>query len=221
VDSKSASVVHPAATRQSVPRAVRHSATASASRKRPTNSWRHQVGTPLSPTRRAVSDGTLWVATSCCCSLTALRKPSACAPKPTSPTVASTKRLSAALPATARRSRAWRGASTRKGSITPAVTLIATPATMTPAAPRKRGLLPAVSISAAASSRRISVSLWAPPTASSSSTGLSPTKAAAQRREWPHLPAARAISATAPRLETTATALKAHSPPASPRGAVA
>jgi hypothetical protein len=183
VESNSASVVQPAAMRQSVPRAVRHSAKASATRKPAANTWRHHVGVPLSPIRRAVSAGTLCVATSCCCSPTALRKPSACAPKPSSPTAASANRLSTPLLATARRSRAWRGASTRNGSMTPAVTLIATLATTTPAAARKRGLAPAVSTSAVASRRRMSVSLCAPPTASSSSTGFSPTKAAAQRRE--------------------------------------
>ena len=39
--------------------------------------------------------------------------------------------------------------------------------------------------------------------------------------ECPRRAAARAISATAPRLELTAIALNAHSPPASPSGAVA
>ncbi|MEA2139971.1 MAG: hypothetical protein QOC91_70 [Solirubrobacteraceae bacterium] len=96
-----------------------------------------------------------------------------------------------------------------------------TPTTSAAAAVRKRGLAPAVSASAAASTIISSVSLWAPPTASTSSTGFSPTNAAAQRRECPSLPAARATSAIAARLEATATALNAHSPPASPSGAVA
>ncbi|HXR28809.1 MAG TPA: hypothetical protein VN772_04455, partial [Solirubrobacteraceae bacterium] len=66
MDSSSASVVHPAATRQSAPRAVRHSASANTSTKPARNRWRHQAGVPLRPTRRAVSAGMLWVATSCC-----------------------------------------------------------------------------------------------------------------------------------------------------------
>ncbi len=186
VESSSASVVHPAATRQSAPRAVRHSAKASTAAKTPMNRWRHQLGVPLSPTRRASSAGTLWVATSCCCSPTALRKPRVCAPKPISPSATSASRLSPALPATSRRRRAPGAPSTRKGSTSPAVTLIPTLATTAPAAARKRrwgGWAALVSARAAASSRRISVSLCAPPTASSSSTGFSPTKAAAQRGE--------------------------------------
>ena len=90
-----------------------------------------------------------------------------------------------------------------------------------PAAALKRGLEPAVSTKAAASTSTISVSLWAPPTASTSSTGLRPTNAAAQRRDEPRRPAARATSATAPRLDATASALNAHSAPATPSGATA
>jgi hypothetical protein len=104
------------------------------------------------------------------------------------------------------------------GSARPAVTFTPTPAMSVAAAVRKRGSEPAVSASAPDSASRISVSLCAPPTASTSSTGLSPTKAAAQRRDWPRRPAARATSATAPRLDSTASALNAHSPPDSPSG---
>jgi hypothetical protein len=104
------------------------------------------------------------------------------------------------------------------GSARPAVTFTPTPATSVAAPARKRGAEPAVSTSAPDSASNISVSLCAPPTASTSSTGLSPTNAAAQRRESPRLPAARATSATAPRLLSTASALNAHSPPLSPSG---
>ncbi len=107
------------------------------------------------------------------------------------------------------------------GSVKPAATFTPTLIATVAAAARKRGLWPAVSSSAAASSSRIRVSLCAPPAVSSINTGFSPTNAAAQRRECPSLPAALAISATAPRLEMTATAFKAHSPPATPSGAVA
>jgi hypothetical protein len=96
-----------------------------------------------------------------------------------------------------------------------------TPTASAPSPARKRGLAPAVSASAAASVITISVSLCAPPTASTSSTGFKPTNAAAQRGDWPSLAAARATSATAARLPATAKALNAHSPPASPSGAVA
>jgi hypothetical protein len=183
VESNSASVVQPAATRQSAPRAVRHSAKASTAANAPMYRWRHQFGVPLSPNRRAVSAGTLWVATSCCCSPTASRKLRACVPKPISPSATSTIRARPAVAATCRRSRARGGASSRKGSARPAVILIATPVTSATAAARKRGSAPAVSARAPASSMMISVSLCAPPTASTSSTGFRPTKAAAQRRE--------------------------------------
>jgi hypothetical protein len=127
-----------------------------------------------------------------------------------------------AAPASAcNRSRGERPPSRRNGSASPAVTLTATPATSVAAAARKRGLAPALSSSAPESASRISVSLCAPPTASTSSTGFSPTNAAAQRAECPSLPAARAVSAIAARLETTASALNAHSAPDSPSGAVA
>jgi hypothetical protein len=119
------------------------------------------------------------------------------------------------------RSRPVRAPSTRNGSASPAVTLIATPATSVADAARMRGLVPALSSNAVESASRISVSLCAPPTASTSSTGFSPTNAAAQRAECPSRPAARAISATAARLETTAIALNAHRLPARPSGAVA
>jgi hypothetical protein len=182
VDASSASVVQPAAMRQFAPRAARHNASASTARNAATKRWRHQLGVPLRPRRRAVSAGTLWTATSCCCSPTALRKPSACAPKPITATAASTARLPTALAPTRRLSRARAGASSRKGSASPAVTLTPTPATSVPAAARKRGLAPAVSASAAASASMIRVSLCAPPTASSSSTGFRPTNAAAKRQ---------------------------------------
>ena len=220
MESRSASVVQPAAARQSAPRAVRQSSIASTAMNPATKRWRHHVGVPVSPTRRAVSAGMLWVATSCCCSPTAFRNPSACEPNPTSASAPSASRLAAALASAARRSR--RGAArTRNGSSSPAVTLIPTPATSVAAAALKRGLAPAVSASAAASTSSISVSLWAPPTASTSSTGFRPTKAAAQRREDPRRPAARAISATAARLDATAMPLKAHRAPAMPSGATA
>ncbi len=119
------------------------------------------------------------------------------------------------------RSRLRRGASTTNGRARPAVTFTATPATSTLAAARQRGLVPAVSASATASSNSSSVSLWAPPTASTRTTGLSPTNAAAQRAEWPARAAARAISAIAPRLHSAENAFSTHSPPASPSGAVA
>jgi hypothetical protein len=66
----------------------------------------------------------------------------------------------------------------------------------------------------------ISVSLCAPPTAITSTTGFRPTNATAQRVLCPRSPAARPISAIAARLEQTATALKIHSAAASPSGAV-
>jgi hypothetical protein len=167
----------------------------------------------------------LWVATNCCCSLTAPMNPNACEPKPIKPSTASSARLSPAAPATRRRSRAPDPSPPapriRNGSANPAVTLIPMPATSAAAPARKRGLVPAVSSSAAAKASSSSVSLWSPPTASSSSTGFRPTNAAAKRGEWPCLVAARVTSAIAARLEATASAFKAHSPPASPNGAIA
>ena len=65
------------------------------------------------------------------------------------------------------------------------------------------------------------MSLCAPPTASTSSTGFSPTNAAAHVGECPMRAAARATSATAPRALSTAIALNAHSPPATPSGTIA
>ena len=124
-----------------------------------TKQWRHQLGVPPSPTRRAVSAGKLCVATSCCCSLTAPAKPNACEPKPINPIAATSTRLSAAAATTRRRSRVWRGAINRNGSASPAVTLTAIPATSAAAPARKRGLAPAVNSSAAASASSSSVSL--------------------------------------------------------------
>jgi hypothetical protein len=183
--------------------------------------WRHQLGVPCSPTSRAVSAGMLWVATNCCCSLTALMKPNAWEPKPISPRIASSTKLSPVAPATRRRSRAPCGASIKNGSASPAVTLIATPATSAAAPARKRGFAPAVSSSAAPSASNSSVSLWAPPTASSSSTGFRPTKAAVKRGELPCLADARVTSAIAARLVASARAFNVHNPPASPSGAIA
>jgi hypothetical protein len=183
VESSNASVVHPAAMRQSAPRAVRHSAKASTAANAAMYRWRHQLGVPLSPNSRAVSAGTLWVATSCCCSPTASRKLRACVPKPISPSATSATRPRQAVASACRRSCSRAGASTRKGSASPAVILIATPVTSAIAAARKRGSVPAESASAPASSMMISVSLCAPPTASTSSTGFRPTKATAQRRD--------------------------------------
>jgi len=62
VASSSAIVLQPAATRQSAPRAVRHSANASTTTNAATNRCRHQLGgwaaLPI-PNRRAVSAGKL------------------------------------------------------------------------------------------------------------------------------------------------------------------
>ena len=101
----------------------------------------------------------LWVATNCCCSLTAPMNPNACEPKPIKPSTVSSARLSPAAPAMRRRSRVPDGASIRNGSASPAVTLIPIPATSATAPARKRGLTPAVSSSAAASASSSSVSL--------------------------------------------------------------
>jgi hypothetical protein len=224
VDASSASVLQPAATRQLPPRAVRHSESTSTTRKPATNRWRHQVGVPLRPSRRAVSDGMLCVATSCCCSPIAFRKPSACTPKPITPSNTSASSAAPAARATPARSRPRGVASIRKGSTSPAVSLIPTPATSAHAA--ARGLdptrsAPALRNSAAASASSSSVSLCAPPIARISSTGFRPTNTAAQRADCPRRSAARAINTTAPRLDATAIALNVHSPPASPNGAIA
>jgi hypothetical protein len=217
--------------------------------------WRHQPGVPCSPISRAVSAGRLWVATSCCCSLTAPAKPNACEPKPINPITATSARLSAAAATTRRRSGEMTlsppAPNNRNGSASPAVTLTAIPATSAAAPARKRGLAPAVNSSAAASASSSRVSLWSPPTASSSSTGFRPTKAAVKRAERPpsstvgkpralatlasaaealragrladsaSRPAALLSSAIAARLVATASAFNAHSPPASPSGAIA
>jgi hypothetical protein len=163
VQSSSAKVLHPAATRQSAPRRVRHRAYASTTANAARKQWRHQLGVPCNPNRRAVSAGMLWVATSCCCSLTAPMNPNACAPKPIRPSTASSARPSPAAPATRRRSRvpdpSPPAPSIRNGSANPAVTLIPIPATNATAAARKRGLAPAVSSSAAAKASSSSVSL--------------------------------------------------------------
>jgi len=79
----------------------------------------------------------------------------------------------------------------------------------------------AVSASAMASASSDNVSLCAPPTPSTSSTGFRPTNATDHRGECPARAAARAIRATAPALEITAIALKAHTPPARPSGTIA
>ncbi|MCW3034219.1 MAG: hypothetical protein QOK19_734 [Solirubrobacteraceae bacterium] len=65
------------------------------------------------------------------------------------------------------------------------------------------------------------MSLWAPPTASTSSTGFSPTKTVANAAERPSLEAVRAVSQTAPRLHSAVRTFSVHSAPASPSGAVA
>jgi hypothetical protein len=221
VDTTSAIVLQPAATRQSAPRAVRHRAYTTIARNAAAYRWRHQLGVPFSPSSRAVSAGTLCVATICCCSPIALRKPSACVPKPSSPTIAIAASAAPALSATRSRWRVPVTDSTRKGSTRPAVTLTPTPAANAAAAARGRAGVAALSTSAAARASSSSVSLWAPPTASTSSTGFRPTNAAAQPGEWPRRAAARATRATAPRLDATAIALNAHSPPASPSGAIA
>ncbi len=217
----SAIVLQPAATRQFAPRAVRHSANANTTRNPPRNAWRHQPGVPLRPTRRAVSAGMLCVATSCCCSPTAPTKPNVSTPKPSTPTSATAAKAAPAAIASCARSRDRRGASTRNGSTNPAVTLTPTPAANAAAPARMSELVaraPAVSASAAANASISSVSLCAPPTASSTSTGFRPTNAVAQFGDCPSRLAARAISATAPRLDRTAIALNAHSPPAGPSG---
>jgi hypothetical protein len=217
----SASVLQPAARRQSAPRAVRQRANSNATKKPAMYRWRHQLGVPLNPTRRAVSAGTLCVATSCCCSPIAPMKPSACTPKPATPTRTTASRAATTLRARRARSRVYGDPSTRNGSARPPVSLTPTPAASAAAAPRNRGLAPALASNAALSASISSVSLCAPPTASTRSTGFKPTNAAAHTGDWPRRPAARAISATAPRLETTAIALNAHSPAASPSGAIA
>jgi hypothetical protein len=136
VDTSSAIVLQPAATRQSPPRAVRHSEYTTTARNPTTYSWRHHTGVPLIPSRRAVSAGTLCDATSCCCSPIALRKPSACTPKPSTPTSATASSATHALTATRSRSRRSGDASTRNGSTSPAVSFTPTPTASAAAAAR-------------------------------------------------------------------------------------
>jgi hypothetical protein len=141
-------------------------------------------------------------------------------PKPTTPSATSASSAIAALASRRNRSRAVGAESTRNANNSPAVSLMPTPPARAAIPPRTRGELPAVNASASAVSSITSVSLWAPPTAITSSTGLSPTNAAAQRPSCPSRLAARAISAIAARLDAPATALNAHSPVASENGAV-
>jgi hypothetical protein len=215
-------VLQPAATRQSAPRAVRHSAYASTTTNAAISRWRHHPGVPLSPTSRAVSAGTLWMATCCCSSPSASRKPNACTPNPSTPTSATATSASPARNATRMRSRAFVPAATRNGSASPAVSLTPTPAASAPAPARSPEpvALPAraVSASVAANASISSVSLCAPPTHSTSVTGFSPTNAAAHRGECPRRAAAHATSPTAARQLSTAIALNAHSAPATPSG---
>jgi hypothetical protein len=142
-------------------------------------------------------------------------------PNPATAITSSTAMLASAAAATRTRSRAVRGASTRNGSTMPALSFTPMPATSAAAAPRMRGSVPADSTSAPASAASTSVSLWAPPTASTSSTGFRPTNAAAQRRETPRRPAACAVRATAARLPAAAATFSSHSPAARPAGASA
>ncbi len=180
-----------------------------------------------SPTRRAVSAGMLCVATSCCCSPTASRKPSACAPKPISADDRERRAGRRRAAQHAARARARRGgASTRNGSTQAGGDLDAHAGR--PSAHRgaarapARARAPVVSASASASASSSSVSLCAPPTASTSSTGFRPTNAAAQRRRVPEAPGGARDQRDRRRgCETTAIALNAHSPPASPSGASA
>ncbi len=142
-------------------------------------------------------------------------------PNPTTPTSATASRLSTALAATPLRSRQRDGASTRKGSASPAVTFTPTPTARAPAPARMRAFAPVDSARAPARANNSSVSLCAPPTASASNTGFKPTNAVAQRADSPTRSQVRAIRTTAPTLAATATALNAHRAPATPSGAVA
>jgi hypothetical protein len=134
VERSSASVAQPACVRQSAPRAVSHSVSASTAANRPTNTLRHHPGSPTSPNRRAVSAGIECTAISCCCPRNALTKPNACEPKPSTATIASAARQTSTLTSRPRRSRARAGASTRKGSTSPAEALTPTAATSAPPA---------------------------------------------------------------------------------------
>ena len=136
VEIRSASIAQPAATLQSAPRAVRHSAITSTTEKAPRYACLHQSGVPESPTSRAVSAGTLWLATKCCCSPTASRNPSVCEPKASSPSAARASSASAPLRATAERSRQRGAPSTTNGSTIPAAIFTPMPATTATALPR-------------------------------------------------------------------------------------
>ena len=221
VEHSSASVVQPAAERQSAPRAVRHSANAHTAANANTNRCRHHVGVPLSPTRRAVSAGMLCTATSCCCSPIAPRKPSAFVPKPITPITAIAASAASAPAATPARARTPVRESTRNGNDRPADSFTPTPAASAAALAFARGVARAPSASAPAIASITSVSLCAPPTPSSSSTGLSPTNAAAHRPERPSALAACATSAIAARLASAEMTFSAHSPPPRPSGAAA
>jgi hypothetical protein len=83
-----------------------------------------------------------------------------------------------------------------------------------------RSAVAALSSKASARNMSRAVSLWAPPTASTSNTGLSPRKAAAKTGERPRRLAAPAVSPIAVRLQRHANAFSAHSPPATPSGTV-
>jgi hypothetical protein len=82
-----------------------------------------------------------------------------------------------------------------------------TPATSAAAPARNRGLAPALKSSAPASANNSIVSLWAPPTVSTSSTGFRPTNAAVHAGERPRRAAARASSHTAASAHTAARIL--------------
>jgi hypothetical protein len=88
-----------------------------------------------------------------------------------------------ALSAMRVRSRVRGEPSTRNGSARPAVSFTPTPAASALAAARDLGFAPALAANAALSARISSMSLWAPPTASTSSTGFRPTNAAANTGE--------------------------------------
>ena len=148
-------------------------------------------------------------------------KPSACVPNPRIATIARNANAPTAPAATRARSRQRAGASTTNGSTRPADAFTPIAATIAIAAPRKRGAVPAASASAQASRSSTSVSLWAPPSASSSSTGFRPTNTAAVFAERPIFAAALAVRATAPRLVITAIAFSVQIPPATPSGAIA
>ncbi len=218
----SASIAQPAQARHSAPRAQRHTCQASTTANTARKACRHHAGVPDSPSSRAVSAGMLCVATSCCWSPSALRKPKAPEPKPASAITARTASHSRMLPSVRRRASRPGRESARKGSVTAAETFTPTPATSAAAAPPAPAATgPAARAMAAASASISSVSLCAPPTASTSSTGFRPTKATGQRSGLPSRAAARPTSATAPRLAPAASALKAHIAPATPSGAVA